>query len=330
MFQTLRRLLNWNRDPGTGSRGSTASLPSVENYGLSLGRRLVAECADLVSPVGTDDAYLDWDATIPPSVRMKESELPRRRTALGRRRVADHVMGRDEENPLRQLLEADLDVALHAAIKDGDPAVVQDLLRSGADPDAVVTAKDGDSQVVAGALHAAVDEGNPEIVRILLDAGAEPSVSSDGVKGKCNITGTALHIAVSRQHLGIVQLLLKVGADTEVLEVMIEGPTEIRRTALFASATEGWLEGVRALLEAGADPDAVSADIDRQREVLWSALHAAAAKGHAGVVRALLGAGAAHDALTNEGETALQLARSRDHDSCVAVLEEAARGEMSH
>ena len=105
-------------------------------------------------------------------------------------------------------------------------------------------------------------------------------------------------------------------------------PTRLQRQ--FASAAEGWLEGVRALLEAGADPNAVSADIDRERGVLWPALHTAAAKGHAGVVRALLGAGAAHDALTNEGETALQLARSRDHHSCVAVLEEAARGEMSH
>ena len=58
-------------------------------------------------------------------------------------------MGGDEKNPLRQLLEADLNVALHAAITDGDPAVERDLLRSGADPDAVATLKGGDSQVVA-------------------------------------------------------------------------------------------------------------------------------------------------------------------------------------
>ena len=84
-------------------------------------------------------------------------------------------MGRDEENPLRQLLEADLDVALHAAIKDGGPAFVGDLLRSGTDLDAVATADDGDSQFVAAASHTGVDEGNLEIVRILLDAGAAPT-----------------------------------------------------------------------------------------------------------------------------------------------------------
>ena len=83
-------------------------------------------------------------------------------------------MDGDEENPLRQLFAAELDVASHAAIKDSDPAVVRDLLRSGADPDAVATAKDGDSQVVAATSHTAVDEGNLEIVRILLDVGAEP------------------------------------------------------------------------------------------------------------------------------------------------------------
>ena len=52
-------------------------------------------------------------------------------------------MGGDEKSPLRQLLEAALDIAVHAAIKDGDPAVARDLLLSGADSDAVATAKDG-------------------------------------------------------------------------------------------------------------------------------------------------------------------------------------------
>ena len=160
-------------------------------------------------------------------------------TASEQCEVANGGLSHEEKSPLRQLLEADLDVALHAAIKGGDPAVVRDLIQSGADPDAVVTAKEGDSQVVAAALHTAVDEGNLGIVRILLDAGAEPSVSSDGVKGKCRMAGTALHIAVSRQHLGIVQLLLEKGANTGALEVMIEGAREIRRTALFASAGEG-------------------------------------------------------------------------------------------
>ena len=218
---------------------------------------------------------------------------------------------------------------LHAAIKGGNPAVVRDLLGSGADPEAVVTTKDGDSQVVAAVLHTAVDDGNLEMVRILLDAGAEPNVSSDGANGKYRITGTALHIAISRQHLGIVQLLLKMGADTEALEVMIEGTREIRRTALFPSAKEGWLEGVRALPGAGPTPK-LFPRTSIESGGLWSALHAAAAKGQAGVVLALLEAGTALDALTNEHGTALRLARSRSHDSCVVVLEEAERGESSH
>ena len=130
--------------------------------------------------------------------KMRKGGDSGRSSASERYEVANGGLSHEEQSSLRQLLEKDPDLALHAAIKDGDPVVVRDLLQSGADPDAVVTAREGDSQVVAAALHTAVGEGNLEIVRMLLDAGAEPNVSTDGVKGTCRMAGTALHVAVSR------------------------------------------------------------------------------------------------------------------------------------
>lgn len=102
---------------------------------------------------------------------MKIGEAGARSTSARQRDVSNDGLNHEDRSSLWQLLEEDLDVELHPAIKSGHSAVVRDLLRSGADPDAAVTAKDGDSHVVVGALHTAVDEGNLEIVRILQDTG---------------------------------------------------------------------------------------------------------------------------------------------------------------
>ena len=152
-----------------------------------------------------------------------------------RQGFANDGLSHGEEPSLRELLEEDSNEELHSAICRGDPAVVCDLLRSGADPDAVVTVEDGDNQVVAAPLHTAVEEGNLAVVRLLVRAVAEPNVDSNGPKGGSKVAGTALHIAVSQQDLGIVQLLPENG----------DGHRDASPAVPAASSSGDWVVGGR-------------------------------------------------------------------------------------
>ena len=74
------------------------------------------------------------NATISASIQMPDNESHERSKGLGRRDVAERDLSAEDQPSLRQLLEEDLNLALHAAIKGGELEVVRDLLRSGADP----------------------------------------------------------------------------------------------------------------------------------------------------------------------------------------------------
>lgn len=82
---------------------------------------------------------------------------------------------------------------IHSAVIDGNIAVIELLLKAGADPN--VTAADGWTPLMTAA-----QAGNPGIVKLLLQFGADPSLKhSDGE--------TALDIAKQEECMEIVSLL---------------------------------------------------------------------------------------------------------------------------
>ncbi|MXY17906.1 MAG: hypothetical protein F4Y57_13170 [Acidobacteria bacterium] len=154
------------------------------------------------------------------------------------------------------------------AAKRQDWAVVQELLREGAD----INLQQGDG---ATALHWAVYWNDSEAVQLLLASGAAADAANDlGV--------TPLWLAANNGNAGVVEVLLAGGADPNLALPSGE-------TVLMTASRTGDPEAVRALLAAGADPHATEA-AHRQTALMW-----AVAQQHAEVVRLLLESGARVD-----------------------------------
>ncbi|KXZ48515.1 hypothetical protein GPECTOR_27g686 [Gonium pectorale] len=154
---------------------------------------------------------------------------------------------------------------LHYAAYFGHVGAAEGLLAAGAD----LAAK---TQLGHTPLHIAAQKGHTAILEELLRSGAD-------VAAKTKEGWTALHIAAHNGHTAVVELLLKEGA--QVGDTNQDGAT-----ALHVGAYPGHLATVEALLRAGAEVDA--------RQQLGSAtpLLLAAEYGHTEVAEALLRAGA--------------------------------------
>jgi hypothetical protein len=113
------------------------------------------------------------------------------------------------------------------------------LLDAGAEPDALVAARDADGPVEYTALLAAAGAGQLEAVRLLLDRGADPRLA--GSEG-----GTALMQAAGRGHAGVVRELAARGAD-------LDGRPENGATAFHCACVRNEPECVAALVELGCD-----------------------------------------------------------------------------
>jgi ankyrin repeat protein len=152
-----------------------------------------------------------------------------------------------------------------AAMK-GDRALVQSLIRQGAD----VNAAQGDGMT---ALHWAARHGDAEIAKLLLDARAD-------VKRVTRIGGhMPLHVASRSGRAAVVKLLLAAGADANVTTTTGASP-------LHLAAMAGSPEVALALLDGGADVNA--------REPAWgqTPLMLAAAQNRVETVTLLLKRGA--------------------------------------
>ena len=132
--------------------------------------------------------------------------------------------------------------ALHRSARDGKVDTVVDLLRDGADKDALDT-------FGATPLMHAVEEGHLAVVNTLLNSEADVTLvcdRDDGIGGECN----ALHLATYGRHLGVVNALLSKGADKDWRGAY-------GMTALMIAARNSDLPIVRCLLAKGADVDAL-------------------------------------------------------------------------
>uniref|UniRef100_F1KQP1 Neurogenic locus Notch protein n=1 Tax=Ascaris suum TaxID=6253 RepID=F1KQP1_ASCSU len=168
------------------------------------------------------------------------------------------------------------DTALMLAVKSGRRAVVEFLLKSGADPAIVderdrtplhhavavqsieivqlllatgrinVDALDVDNRT-ALIVCAKYDMMGPEIAELLLKAKAD--VACTGDKSATNYDGkTALHFAAQHSNLEIIKVLIQHGANKDAQD-------QLDQTPLFLAASEGHVEAVELLLSVGASKE---------------------------------------------------------------------------
>lgn len=157
----------------------------------------------------------------------------------------------------------DLNSQLLSACELGDTALVQALLKKGANPNTI-----GKN---SGVLHEAALLGNEKVVKILLKHGANPNT-----KDKQNFA--PLHLAASRGHVAICNLLLKAKAD-------IDARAQNGAAALHIAVAGGFLPMVLALVKAGCD-------IDAKDDSGNTPLASACVLGNLNIVRSLIKAGA--------------------------------------
>lgn len=195
-----------------------------------------------------------------------------------------------------------LDRALLEVAEDGDVSDIEDLLRAGANVNAVIL---GDGTP----LIAAAGDGRLEAVRYLLDRGADPNLPASG-------DGNPLIAAAREGHLDVVRLLLDRGADPN-------GAVVGDGNALIMAAREGHADIVTFLLDRGANIDQIVPGDE-------NALIGASAEGQLNVVRLLVSRHADVNARVwvepnpsrpnGEWRTALSEARREGHQEIVQFL----------
>jgi ankyrin repeat protein len=185
---------------------------------------------------------------------------------------------------------------LHVAAEIGDVAVLQLLLQSGADPEAVMMR--GDTP-----LHLAVRGRHAACVRPLVSF-AMHGVAFLDARGDAG--QTALHVACEHGSEDIATTLLELGASTEIGDAK-------GATPLHAAAKAGREPCVRLLLARGASASAVCS---RGK----NALHYAAAHGSLPLLEPFLGAAAdVINARDGAGDTPLLIALRRGRSAACAM-----------
>lgn len=183
------------------------------------------------------------------------------------------------------------------AIKYGHSAIVELLLRSGADIDTGVGEGRG-----YGPLHNAVYYGNEALVRFLLDKGANVKEASN------RDSDTPLHVAARKERLTVIELLLETGASIEASNSRGETPLHMAAKAADAAT-------INLLLKKGAN---IEAQDKNGRTPVFIAV---CCKGKA-AAGALLKKGANIEAVDYEGYTPLLLAAEASTNSILDLLME--------
>jgi uncharacterized protein len=190
---------------------------------------------------------------------------------------------------------------LHAAAQKGDVAQIEKLAAS----KAALNARDGNGRTP---LHVATFARQRDAIRALVKAGADINLLDndryDGI--------TIASVADDEETL---RVLLALGANVKLITSRYDG------TALIAAAHLGHDGVVKQLIAAGAQ-------LDHVNNLHWTALIESIVLGNGGArhqesLRALLAAGASHQLKDRQGNTPLQLAKSRGYQEMVQMLERA-------
>ena len=232
---------------------------------------------------------------------------------------------------------AEASTALIIAVRRGNPALVELLLKHGADVnrgdkhglsalgwalrlnksdialalrEAGATEPEFSEGSLQTALWTAAKAGDVSRVDTLLNRGANPNEPVQDREGK----HLSLVSAAREGHLAVVQLLLRHGADANA------GASESWSggvTPLMAASREARLDVVKALLDAGVQLESKDSAYESGGE---TALHYAARGGHAAVIRTLVGARAKVNAKAKGGRTPLMVALDEGKPEAASVL----------
>lgn len=187
------------------------------------------------------------------------------------------------------------------AAERGDAALVQQLLREGAD----LNGRDARGRTpIMAATHA----NKPAIVKILIQAGADINLQDE-------IKDNPFLYAGAEGLLDVLKLLIDAGADTRITN-------RFGGTALIPAAERGHVEVVEELLTR------TDVKIDHVNNLGWTALLEAVILGDGGprrteVVRLLIAAGANVNIADGRGVSPLAHARQRGYTQMIALLERA-------
>ncbi|MFC5522883.1 ankyrin repeat domain-containing protein [Polaromonas jejuensis] len=194
---------------------------------------------------------------------------------------------------------------LHAAAHKGDVAQIEKLAAAKSEVKAELDARDGNGRTP---IHVATFAKRQGAIRALVKAGANINLldkdSYDGV--------TIAAVADDEETL---RLLLSLGASAKQVTSRYDG------TALIAAAHLGHDGVVRQLIAAGAP-------LDHVNNLHWTAVIEAIVLGNGGArhqstLKALIEAGANLQLADRQGNTPLQLAKSRGYGEMVRMLEKA-------
>ena len=197
--------------------------------------------------------------------------------------------------------EANRYSGLHAAAQRGDAAEIRRLAASSAD----LNAREAYGRTP---LHVATFARQREAVRTLLAAGANPSLLE-------NDRYDAVTVAAVADDEETLRVLLAAGASARLTTSRYDG------TALIAAAHLGHDGVVRQLIAAGAP-------LDHVNNLHWTAVIESIVLGdggprHQATLRALIDARANLQLSDRQGNTPLQLARSRGYTAMEKMLEAA-------
>ena len=188
--------------------------------------------------------------------------------------------------------------ALHAATQQGKVAVVDALIAAGCQVEA-------ESSEGATACYMAALNNQVEVLRRLIRAGAD--VNRAVSQSPCT---RPLGIAAEQGNVDAIDCLLAAGA-------LVDARNSEGATALLTGSQQGKLEAVRSLIRAGADVNLVFT----LKGTSVTALMQASQCNHPSVVEALLEAGAdANFANPGDGFTALMVACYNGSEASVRAL----------
>jgi ankyrin repeat protein len=190
---------------------------------------------------------------------------------------------------------------LHAAAQRGDAQQIEQLAKAGADLDA----RDGNGRTP---LHVAAFAKQRSAIRALVKAGAKIDLLE-------NDRYDAVTIASVADDEETLRVLLSLGASAKQVTSRYDG------SALIAAAHLGHDGVVRQLIAAGAP-------LDHVNNLHWTAVIESIVLGNGGerhqrTLAALVGARANLQLADRQGQTPLQLARSRGYAEMVRLLEAA-------